>query len=281
MPSAVSESSVGLNLIAPEKSGNEIVQPICHSPRTVYLQCRTCEHLHALEVGCGSRFAWVCPACANRWKRRVRSRYQRGIMAMRSPKLVTLTLRKTGRLAERLLELWRLRKYLFWTLRKRGYSIASWCGVVEPPNHVHLVVDMEYIPQWEMSAIWQRVTGDSFIVSIEAINAGADPRKVTAYLTKYLTKVSEWPDLNLGLLKGFHLVGSYALPKSPPMLLSCDFCGFLEGWRLLSGDAYYAQLDFILAREAHPPPDWWISIPLEGGERVDMRVVYLKELDAQ
>jgi len=264
-------ASSGLNLIEAirplEKSGPSIDKAgSCVNSRPVFLACKVCEHPLRLEVGCNSRFSWVCPHCAARWQKRVKWRYYSGVLAMRVPKLVTLTLRhEKGRLATRLLRLWGLRKQLFEVLAFKGYEIRSWCGVIEAPNHIHLIVDMDYIPQWEMSAVWQSVTGDSFIVSIEKVNLAKDPRKVVSYLTKYLTKASTRPGLNMGLLEGFHLVGSWGLPPRERFRLSCPLCGFEHGFYVLDGEAFNATLGFCLDREAHPPPDWYLNVPLEGG----------------
>lgn len=108
-----------------------------------------------------------------------------------------------------------LRKAAFKEIRRRGYKIASWVAVIEPPNHIHLVINSEFIPQRELSNIWKTVTGDSFIVDIRKVNMGRNPKAVAAYITKYLAKASQWSGINLDRLEGFHLIGSMGLPPKP------------------------------------------------------------------
>jgi hypothetical protein len=54
--------------------------------------------------------------------------------------------------------IWSLRKDLFRRIRSAGYQIRGWVGVVEYPNHLHIVMDSEYIPQQQVSKIWKAVT---------------------------------------------------------------------------------------------------------------------------
>jgi hypothetical protein len=196
----------------------------CTAGRSLYLQCEKCGRLHRVEIGCGKRFDYFCPICAKRWRKKVFARYWRCICAMRRPKFLTLTLKKDGgKLTERLKGLWEMKKSLFRRLREKGYAIDRWCGIIEPPNHVHIVIDSDYIPQKEISLIWKTITGDSYIVDLRKLSS-SDPRGMAAYITKYLTKASAWTGINLDLLKGFHLIASYNLPKRPPPRPMC-LCG--------------------------------------------------------
>lgn len=236
----------------------------CTNPREVYFLCRHCGRPTKVVIGCGKRFESFCPACAARWRRRTFTRYYRGVCAMHLPKFLTLTLRKDGgRMEARLKGLWEAKKYLFKKLKRLGYSIPSWCGVIEPPNHIHLVIDTRYIPQSLISELWEGITGDSYIVDIRKVNSG-DLRQVAAYITKYLTKASNWEGINLDKLAGFHLIGSWNLPPGPPKQSLC-ICGVRALYRV-DAEGFYAVVtgnDRIIrrligeglnGRMMYPPP---------------------------
>lgn len=153
--------------------------------------------------------------------------------------------------------LWEMRKRLFFYLRRgvptgekdsdgnsilKKYKIRGWCGVIEPPNHIHMIVDCEWIPKSELSETWRLITGDSFIVDIQKIDVFKDPKKVYAYITKYVTKASGWSGINLDLLKGFHLVGSRDLYKRPLPPRSKCLCGCLKPLSRIPEDGYLALL---------------------------------------
>lgn len=209
----------------------------CYHPREVFFYCDNCKGLVRVTLGCGKRFASFCPDCAKRWKRRTFAKYYRGVLVMKHPKFLTLTLKKVkGRIEARLRSLWEMKKYLFKRLARLGYKIPSWCGVIEPPNHIHLILDACYIPQKLISSIWKEITGDSFIVDIRQVN-GNDLRQVAAYITKYLTKASNWEGINLDYLAGFHLIGSWKLPPGPPPTAVC-LCG-IRALKRIDSDGFY------------------------------------------
>jgi len=169
---------------------------------------------------------------------------------MRSPRFLTLTLTKKVSVHVNIKRIWTMRKALFRKLRDSGYRIGSWCAVVELPNHIHLVIDSDYIPQSEVSSIWKTLTGDSYIVDIRRRESlQRDPRRAVHYLAKYLTKMSSWRGINLDLLEGFHLIGSYALHQRLAKHLKCPECGNLQGYRKIPLDGYEAILSSM-----HPPP---------------------------
>jgi len=129
---------------------------------------------------------------------------------------------------KRLMALWDMRKRLFWYLKRKGYQIRSWCAVIEPPNHIHMIVDCDFIEKDVLSETWETITGDSFIVDIRQVNAIGDPRKVFSYITKYMTKAGGWEGVNLDLLKGFHLVGSHGLKFKIKERRAICVCGTLK-----------------------------------------------------
>jgi hypothetical protein len=105
-----------------------------------------------------------------------------------------------------------------------------------------MVMDSAFIPQWEISEIWHKKTGDSYIVDIRKVNVQRDPRNAIRYLTKYLGKASAWTGINLDLLEGFHLIGSHGCPPFTTGAV-CD-CRVKDLHRLMLED-YYAILDAL------------------------------------
>lgn len=122
-----------------------------------------------------------------------------------------------------------------------GYKIPRWVGVIEPPNHIHLVIDAKYIPRAVIKNIWSRITGDSYIIDIRRI-AKNDFRSIAAYITKYLSKASDWTGVNLDLLKGFHLIGSWGCPPPPPKKSLC-LCGCMHV-NVISAEGYHVLLQW-------------------------------------
>lgn len=232
----------------------------CYRPRDIKFECQHCKRLISLRVGCGMRFDSFCPSCAKRWRAKTFSKYFRAVLAMKHPKFLTLTLKRTGgHLAARLLSLWTMKKTLFLYLARLGYHIPMWCAVIEPPNHVHLVIDTKWIPQHIISDLWRRITGDSYIVDIRPIS-GRDPRQIAAYITKYLTKSSAWEGINLDMLKGFHLIGSWGLPPQAPSAPLC-VCGE-KALLKIPADCYAACSNFYrrMWKSSGTNRDWMSSM---------------------
>jgi len=216
----------------------------CKTPSDVFLECQNCSRIYKIVRGCGKRFDYFCPTCAKKWRAKTFKRYWRGVCEFKKAKLITLTLLKKGSMQDRLMSIWAMKKYLFKVLARRGYPIESWCGVIEPPNHIHIVAECGYIPKSEISEIWEGITGDSYIVDIAAVNMNGDPRKVAAYITKYLAKASSWQGMNLDLLKGFHLIGSWNLRRYPTSHALC-LCGFMPLHRI-DREAFMVAEDMFL-----------------------------------
>lgn len=160
----------------------------------------------------------MCPECAKAWRLRTRRRYIAIVKTFESPRFMTLTLKKDeGNHCENVSKLWSFRNQCFRRLRDRGYKIRGWVATLELPNHLHIIMDSDYIPQGELSDIWLDITGDSFIVDVRAKDHFGRALKdnlslCAAYVTKYVTKLTRIPYLTAVLLKGFHLIGSH-VPK--------------------------------------------------------------------
>lgn len=142
---------------------------------------------------------------------------------------------------ERFKGLWALRKSAFRRLHDDGYEIRAWVAVCELPNHIHLIIDSVFIPQWKISEVWHSVTGDSYVCDIRAITTGRDGgNSAVAYVTKYITKASAFDGVNLDLLSGFHLVGSHGLVHEDAPLGVCPYCGWEGHFHKISEEHYYA-----------------------------------------
>lgn len=197
----------------------------CQHPRSMYVVEPYASKFYAISHGCGSRFDVQCPHCSRRWRNKIVRKFKRGISRMKSPKFLTLTLRYdkhnlNGSLRDR--DIWPMRKILFRALRDMGYLIDSWCGAIEPPNHLHLVIDSAYIHWQTIRGLWFQITGDSYEIDIRPVEGIVDEDDrdddsgVELYLSKYLNKSDNWSKFfPLDDLKGAHLVGSYNLGSSP------------------------------------------------------------------
>jgi REP element-mobilizing transposase RayT len=234
MPAGIEKSGTMSKVAIPEVEAD--LSGGCGHYRYKRFECGHCKRLVTAKLGCGKRFDYFCPECAKKWRTKTFVKYFRGVSAMSRPKFLTLTLRKNvGRVEARLMSIWEMKKYLFKQLARMGYKIPMWCGVIEPPNHIHMVIDCRYIPKHIIKDIWSRVTGDSFIVDIRQISSN-DQKQIAAYIIKYLTKASKWEGINLDLLKGFHLIGSWGLPKYYSNRPLC-ICGVKE-LKTLSDEGY-------------------------------------------
>lgn len=213
----------------------------CVNPHRLMLSCDRGETplFYEAKVGCHKRFACQCPECSRRWKNKTIVRFKRGIKAMDRPKFMTLTLTKRRSPADNLNRLWDMRKSLFRTLARKGFVITGWLGVVEPPNHVHIVLDCrKFIPQRTISKIWRSVTNDSYIVDIRS----ALRYRQSQYLSKYLGK-SLGDDLTQEEIRGFHVVQSHGVKQLPKRSMRCPVCGLEHKPRLLDIEEYYSQPD--------------------------------------
>jgi hypothetical protein len=187
---------------------------------------------------------------------------------MKHPKFLTLTLLKdSGSVAERLKHLWEMRRRLFFYLSREphydyfgnkviGYKVASWCGVIEPPNHIHIIIDCEYIPESVISKIWYTITGDSFIVDIRSINVTGDPRAVFGYISKYMSKAANWEGVNLSILKGFHLIASYGLKLGGKIIRAICVCGSLRPLHRIDKIDFDAMFPYEVESNMAPGGKW-------------------------
>jgi hypothetical protein len=205
--------------------------------------------VHDFDLRCNKRFEVLCPDCSAHWRQAVVTKFKLGIANMKTPKFVTLTLKKKVNLNVR--EIWKIRNYLFRILRRRGYRIDGWLGICEWPNHIHLVIDCDYVPQAELSEAWLVASDDSYIVDIRAVKDGRGQRMAINYLAKYLGKSQGWDGENLSNLKGFHLQNNHGLLLDKPLHKCPCPCG-IGPLRVVSDDEFYHSLDLIIDYDSSP-----------------------------
>jgi len=175
------------------------------------MECKTDSSIHRVVCSrCRDRF---CEACASERRRLVANNLYRWLdkrfPVARSHKaripvrFVTLTLKATdsplSATLDRLQKCWcRLRRRkLFASSQKGGLCFLEVkrgknSGYWHP--HLHALVEGDYLSQKQLSRAWHEITGDSFVVHIEAI---ADAGKAAQYVTKYASKAldsSVWQD---------------------------------------------------------------------------------------
>lgn len=235
----------------------------CSDPIELYLVDRQYGHPLQLLVGCNHRFDAQCPECAELWRHKNFSKFQYGISQMVNPRMMTLTMyydKSTG-ICHHIKRIWQCRNLLFKELQRDKYLEArdikthrrvrgdlydtfkfkSWVAILELPNHIHLVYDGDYIPQELISALWLKITGDSFIVDIRKVRTNGPDRRLSRYLSKYLSSLSNIPSHLVQNLTGFHLFQSHGLKQSPKKPLIVNYRGSrfgTYGWSKVDRDDY-------------------------------------------
>ena len=211
---------------------------VCGHEYTV-LRCSGCKRAIVGPRRCECR---VCPDCARKYAACVRSRQQELFKTIRITKthrfaFLTLTkktyrgYRPTSKQARTVHK--HVRKLLntLWPKRS-GCGAFSVLEVGKDWNlHVHILLYGHYVPQSQISSLWEELTGDSKIVDIRTVRK---TRTALNYLLKYVTKPpnSEDPketayyvDLLIGLRR-IHTFGIFygrrlaTRPSCP-----CPLCG--------------------------------------------------------
>lgn len=231
---------------------------------------------------CRQRWDCYCPSCASKWRKKVRRKLNEGISNMENPKFLTLTLKydlEKEPISNRLRMIHQMRKDLFRSLRspkiydankvpkfddkpegwipydwkrlkngkvkRPGYKIGSWVSVVELPNHIHIVMDALYIPFPVLQSEWFYLTGDSYFVNIQGIKSQIGRFKMVKYLSKYLSKTSEYTEGMVSDLKGFHILQTSRLKYEKPRLLiryNRQFVFGHKGWIISNYEEYRFSL---------------------------------------
>ena len=194
----------------------------CKNPYVVILKCNQCGKIHRVRFGCGKRFSHLCPECSRAYQKKMVKDFTYGFYWMKNPKLLTLTLKKQGGFDALDNKLWKLfhdlRRIL---LDEYGIRIECFEGVIEYPNHVHVIMDARYIPFKTIQKIWRQLTqNQSYFVNIKAIKVRSHSR-VVRYLTKYVSKMESWNVVPAEQLKHFRIRQSWKVEKVPPCPSIC------------------------------------------------------------
>ena len=213
----IKEARVG-GVNPPAEKGRE--NGPCQNPFEFHWVCDACNsRVMVTKHPCGKRFVQQCPVCALKWVRQNRAKYLKGwmrrAMVNKTLKFITVTLVKTRqRLTPSVIAAYwhQCRK----ELNRRGYKIVahSWAAEASDDgvwNHIHAIVDMPYVPQAELSCIWELITRDSFRVDIRPVWR---VKQAVNYLTKYMHKISESACEYDYELQGAHLIGSHKVLSS-------------------------------------------------------------------
>lgn len=211
----------------------------------------------------------LCPLCAIRRGAKALSAYLPRYEAVKAsvpllmPFLVTLTVKDGSDLAERFKHLQTSQRELWMRKHRRRGSVldgvvaAVWSYEVKRGKgsglwhpHLHMVAMAEVMPDpAQLSAEWQNITGDSFIVDVRPIDQD-DPASGFLEVFKYALKFSDMEVEDtfhaFKTLKGLRLVGSAGLFRGidiPDSLLdeSLDDLPFVELFYRYLGGRYALQ----------------------------------------
>ena len=145
----------------------------------------------------------MCPFCAAARSAHVAHQIRAAMRTYQHPRAIVLTQRSEELPLRRAIDLLRnrfarLRKTLFWKRRVVAgvYTLEVTrnedTGLWHP--HLHIVYAGAFIPQQELSELWQKITAGSPVVSISEVR---DKGSVSYELAKYIGKpqqVAGWPD---------------------------------------------------------------------------------------
>lgn len=235
---------------------NAILNPqSCHT--FVTQKCLNCGKSWVSNLPCGNK---LCSDCA--MKRSRKNHYvvfailcSLGLLSQAHKlKFVTLTLKNVSSVAVGYAKLRRcfgeLQRRVIWKnafygrknsngKRLKGWSVRGGCGNFETTNkghgyhvHLHLLLDCDFIPQKQLSALWLKITGDSMIVDVR----GCSGTKEAIYeISKYSFKPADadlWSDtmkqdFNAALKDKvlFFRFGSWRNVTLEKRVSVCGFCG--------------------------------------------------------
>lgn len=171
-----------------------------------------------------------CPHCNQMRSAKLQKQAAAAVLAMDSPRFLTLTLASSDRpLAD---ELKRMRKS-FANLRRSqvwkqcveggvyGVEVTRNNRTGEWHPHIHIIIDGTYMPHADVKNAWLKATGDSAIVDIRAVSSR---RNLAHYITKYILKGNTSPTSD---------GGKFAPVDTWPYHAIRELFGALAGMRLL------------------------------------------------
>lgn len=162
-------------------------------------------------------------------------------------RFVTLTLRSASEPLAFLLDKLRdgftkLRKHPFWSARVKGgaaFIEVKWSEHARRWHpHLHIICHGRFIPQGTLSAVWESITGTSFITDVRLIRGRENTLK---YVTKYATKTMDDNTLH----------DPARLAECIVAMLGRKLCGAFGDWTHLK------------LLDPHVDGDWTILCPLD------------------
>lgn len=193
-----------------------------------------------VPVRCGDRFR--CPDCARIAAARLVESFRPRIDAMTHPLFLTLTTLSVpagglSRARQGLLLAWgRLRhRKLFEQVRGGVWAVETTYSQVHGWHlHLHAIIDSPYLPQAEISRVWEKLTG-ARVVDIREVK---DRRRAAKEVLKYVCKPWELDadqmDEVAAAFKGQRKADSWgtarAVGLAPAGVLCCPRCGEPVRW---------------------------------------------------
>lgn len=161
------------------------------TPLKPYYQIQTCmsnnSHFARVMVLCSCNDHINCGVCRLKRMIRLQKKYLPVISEFKNPKMLTLTMKRSGSLKNDLMRLnkclSRFKKTKDWK-NKVDYYFGS-KEVVENNVHAHIVIDSKYWTQKEISELWFKITGTDYIVDIRKLK---NPKKAIKEVFKYIVK---------------------------------------------------------------------------------------------
>lgn len=193
-----------LLLIGEGKKANDVLE--CgHSFFAV--ECKDCWTTSKVYLSCHLR---LCPKCARRLARSFIARHTTALLAMKQPKLLTLTFHSTKRLTRKHIThylkcLTKLRHRKLWKDNVAG-GITGLELTWGPPGwhpHLHLLIDANYIPRPLLIEHWKDIADGAWHLDIRQIAAEDGVLEVAKYTAKGHTFYKQ-PHLLLQYLEATH-----------------------------------------------------------------------------
>lgn len=168
-----------------------------------------------------------CPICQSATRACVASQSSVWFQTVRRPKFLTLTLKHSDATLtdqiDRLYKCWR--KFRLSALVKKQTRGGIWFFQIKETQpsgtwhpHIHVLLDMNYIPQRALSDLWLKITGDSTVLDIRAIHS---EKKAIDYVSRYAGNPIELSDITFeqsievyDALHNRRLCGTYGSARS-------------------------------------------------------------------
>ena len=170
------------------------------SKYNLFIKCRTSAYfarqkstgkVSIIANSCHQRW---CPFCSKSKTNIIRKNVREWLKKINHPKFLTFTLKHSNKdLAEQIDILYASFKQLrrINLFKKNAQSGVWFFQIVKSKTdnllhpHLHVITGGGYIPRRELSREWLRITGESFVVDIRAIN---NPATASDYVARYASK---------------------------------------------------------------------------------------------